>query len=179
MEKPPLEWYTATSLQRLLDAVLYVHSTQFDIDRRFNLTRAIRIATAVLRFNASADVVVAALLHNVIVDNIAKHPDLTGQFGRPVADLVQEYVGGDQVGCALLPAAELRDRIASMSEAARLIKLIVILNTVQNLGPVEAATDWAKQYAAQIAELVHLCSEFPPTIAHAIFSALRRQNYVK
>lgn len=125
----------------------------------------IRVATAVALLTEDAEIIAAAYLHDVLEDTAVTHAKLGEMFGARVAAIVAELTSVytheryPQLNRARRKALE-RQRLASASDAARLIKRPDVLDNLRSIEQHDPA--FAPTYRAEAEALLDLLDSEEP-----------------
>ncbi|MEB8431625.1 RelA/SpoT family protein [Cocleimonas sp. KMM 6892] len=151
--KPPLikasdltevvsRYMSAEDISRVYSAFLLAAEAHEGVVRKsgeFYIFHPLEVAHTLAEFHMDADTVCAALLHDVIEDTDFSKEDITKQFGKVVADLVDgvtKLAGGEFNTKQEAAAASFQKMMAAMTQDYRvvLIKLADRLHNVKTLG---------------------------------------------
>ena len=132
------------------------------------VNHVIEVARMVAATGAAEDVVIAAVLHDVVEDSAMTLGELEAEFGAQVARLVESLT--DEPEWAERPAPERKRRQAErMPEAAEAARLVKIADQASNLHDISREPDaWdpaeARAYAEASAAVVDACRGASPEL---------------
>ena len=119
------------NLPRILSAVAFAAKAHGEQKRKYTgepyITHPLAVAAMVADVTANEDVIVAAILHDVVEDTAITVPEIAAQFGWPVANLVDELTDKHPPAPGTNRAerkAKEHARLRSVSRGAKLIKLM-------------------------------------------------------
>ncbi|MDF0601601.1 HD domain-containing protein [Psychromarinibacter sp. C21-152] len=133
------------------------------------INHPLEVAAAVAEDGADADIVCAALLHDVVEDTDVAAPEIAARFGDRVAALVDELT--DRPEWEALPTPDRKARQAeefrSASAAARQVKIADQWSNVAELAAVETGHDagWLAAYLRAARATVAVCRPASPGLA--------------
>jgi (p)ppGpp synthase/HD superfamily hydrolase len=146
-----LEKYTST-----IEYVQKAHEGQF---RRFSMapyfTHPVRVATLVMKYKQSHsidDLVVAALLHDVVEDTSITIQDIQNQFGLQVGQLVNELTTDKIKAQAEGKAKYLSDKMVQMSSWGLVLKLCDRLDNVMDF--IYASKEFVDKYSQETTQIL-------------------------
>lgn len=125
-----------------------------------------RVAQEVLKYTKDPDVLMAALLHDVIEDSAVTYNMLRERFGKRVADLVQELSSDAKLIDSMGKTAYLTDKLLKMSDDALMIKLLDRKDNLRDLAVAEQA--FVTSYADSTREILNAVSYRDLTRRHKL-----------
>lgn len=145
---------TSPRIASALEFATAAHSGQL---RRYSLepyiVHPVAVASLVQSVDHTDDMVVAALLHDVVEDTDTTDADIRSKFGADVSDLVTQLTRPRQVSADRQAKLTLDiDRLRVASREAKTIKLADIIDNVSTLA--ERAPDFWEIYRVEKLELL-------------------------
>jgi (p)ppGpp synthase/HD superfamily hydrolase len=140
----------SSNIQRAKEFATKAHGTQV---RKYTgepyINHPIEVATLVARYGATEDVVVAALLHDVVEDTDVTLAEIAEAFGQNVASLVEQVTDVSMSSTANRASRKALDRahLARSSHYAASIKLADLISNAKDIGI--ADPKFAKVYMAE------------------------------
>lgn len=150
------------NISRILNAASYAaqaHGQQTRVVAGVDIpyiTHPLEVAANVASYDVSEDVIIAAILHDVVEDTPVTLYSIRVAWGDGVAGLVDELTD------KFLPSpgtnrkerkAKERERLSKASYPARLIKLHDAFHNLENIGDLDP--EFAVMYRTELEELMH------------------------
>ena len=133
------------------------------------INHPLRVARTVAERKAGVEVIIAAVLHDVVEDTAVTIGEVVMLFGQPVGDLVQELT--DPPSIENLPRKVRKrlqaEKFASASAGARMVKMADQIDNLESL--LESLgtrkREDAISYATCALDVVEACAEADPVLA--------------
>jgi guanosine-3',5'-bis(diphosphate) 3'-pyrophosphohydrolase len=163
--------------RRLAAALLYSiekHAVQRRRDGSPYIAHPIRVAESLRSIGAVHDpeVIMAALLHDLIEDTDVEYDDLLRRFGQRVADLVV-VLSGDMRLPKAARRAEVVERIKAASDEAKAIRLADRLDNLMDMAGFSDARK--REFLAGSKRILEACHGANPGLEAALARAIVRQ----
>lgn len=141
------------------------------------MVHPLAVAHLVAMYTEDEDLVIAALLHDVIEDTVRTKFDIEAMFGSTVAHLVEQltktttHKDGNRAARKKIDNA----RLAKACSEVKLIKLCDIFDNIQDLARTDP--DFAETYIREKLELLPLLNDIdvPPDLFEKVHVALLHQ----
>jgi len=135
------------------------------------ITHPVRVSKIVADAGGSDDMIVAALLHDVVEDTSVTHDEILDKFGSDVSDLVFGLTDVDlSMGNRKTRKALDRDRIASSSADVQLIKLADFIDNTTSI--VQHDPSFAKLYLQEKSQMLDVMDKVKD---HPLFKIANNQ----
>jgi guanosine-3',5'-bis(diphosphate) 3'-pyrophosphohydrolase len=162
--------------RRVADALMYAiekHANQRRRDGKPYIAHPIRVAECLRRFGGvdDPDVIIAALLHDIIEDTDCEYDDLDKRFGRRVADLVA-VLSGDMRLPKPQRRAEVIERARTAPVEAQAIRLADRLDNLLDMSGFSLARK--REYVDGSVKTLDACRGANPALEAAMLRAIAR-----
>ncbi|MCB9870592.1 MAG: HD domain-containing protein [Planctomycetes bacterium] len=162
--------------RRYAEAVLYAiekHGNQRRRDGSPYIAHPIRVAESIRSIGGihDMDVVIAALLHDLIEDTECEWSNIEHRFGAEVANLVA-VLSGDMRLPKPARRQEIIDRIRSAPAAAKAIRLADRLDNLTDMRGFDATRQ--REYVAGSRKVLEACRGANPPLERALEDAIAR-----
>jgi guanosine-3',5'-bis(diphosphate) 3'-pyrophosphohydrolase len=164
--------------RRIAAALLYAiekHGAQQRGDGSPYIAHPIRVAESVRSIAGVQDpeVVMAALMHDLIEDTAVEYDDLLRRFGQRVADLVA-ILSGDMRLPKPARRAEVVERIRTAEGAAKIVRLADRLDNLLDMASFSPARK--REYVAGSKRILEACQGANAALESALAGAIARQE---